>query len=195
MADKIPTLVESGLLNGGKRSVIDSELGPGSTTFPHFHTLFTENFNLLSGDMTVIMAPEGVKDAEAMKEIPMKIGEDNTVPRFTAHTFRAGEQGARVVVTFEPAAVGFERTILIMRSLQDDAQYKSWGEGATEENAMLLSVLGELTDSHPLLTRDSDMIEKQDRGAHEKFKSELINKYATDDMIKVAVAKHAAASA
>ncbi|KAL6815550.1 hypothetical protein GGI42DRAFT_311790 [Trichoderma sp. SZMC 28013] len=195
MADKIPTLIESGLLNGGKRSVIDSELGPGSTTFPHFHTLFTETFNLISGEMTVIMAPEGVKDAAAMKEIPMKIGEDNTVPKYTAHTFRAGEKGCRVLVTFEPAAVGFERVILIMRGLQEDAQYKSWGGGATEENAMLVSVLSELTDSHPLLDKDNEMLDKQDKEAHNKFKSELINKYATDDMLKAAVAKHAAASA
>ncbi|EHK25574.1 uncharacterized protein TRIVIDRAFT_33132 [Trichoderma virens Gv29-8] len=194
MADKIPTLIESGLLNGGKRSVVDSELGPGSTTFPHFHTLFTENFKLLSGDMTVIMAPEGVKDAAAMKEIPMKIGEDNTVPRFTAHTFRAGEEGSRVMVTFEPAAIGFERVILIMRGLQDDAEYKSWGSGTTEENAMLVSVLSELTDSHPLLASDSEMLDKQDKEAHEKFKSELISKYATDDMIKAAVAKAAASA-
>ncbi|KAJ4863129.1 hypothetical protein T069G_04083 [Trichoderma breve] len=195
MADKIPTLTESGLLNGGKRSVIDSELGPGSTTFPHFHTLFTENFKLLSGEMTVIMAPEGVKDAAAMKEIPMKIGEDNTVPKHTAHTFRAGEKGCRVITTFEPAAVDFERVMLIMRGLQEDAEYKSWGGGATEENAMLVSVLSELTDSHPLLDKDSEMLDKQDKEAHNKFKSELINKYATDEMLKAAVAKYAEASA
>ncbi|KAL7949513.1 hypothetical protein V8C42DRAFT_311095 [Trichoderma barbatum] len=192
MADKVPTLVESGLLNGGKRSVIDSELGPGSTTFPHFHTLFTENFKLLSGEMSVIMAPEGVKDAAAMKEIKMQVGEENTVPRFTAHTFRAGENGGRVLVTFEPAAVDFERTILIMRGLQADEQYKSWGGGATEENAIFVSVLGELTDSHALLANDNEMIEKQDREAHEKLKSDLISRYATDDMIRAAVAKHAA---
>ncbi|KAL7909025.1 hypothetical protein GGI35DRAFT_424869 [Trichoderma velutinum] len=195
MADKVPTLTESGLLNGGKRSVIDSELGPGSTTFPHFHTLFTENFKLISGDLSVIVAPEGVKDAAAMKEIALKIGEDSTVPKYTAHTFRAGENGCRAITTFEPAAVDFERVILIMRGLQEDAEYKSWGGGATEDNAMLVSVLSELTDSHPLLERDSEMLDKQDKEAHNKFKSELISRYATDDMLKAAVAKHAAASA
>ncbi|KAM0250736.1 hypothetical protein ACHAQJ_008491 [Trichoderma viride] len=193
MADKIPTVVESGLLNGGKRSVLDSELGPGSTTFPHYHTLFTENFKLLSGSLSVVVAPEGVKDAEAMKTYPLKVGEAMTVPKGTAHTFLAGEEGCRAMVTFEPATVDFERVGLIMSGLQGDGGYSSWGGGPTEANALLVSVLTELTDSHPLLQKDSDMIEKQDNEAHEKFKKHLIEKYATDEMIKAAVEKAASA--
>ncbi|KAL6863989.1 hypothetical protein J3F83DRAFT_744209 [Trichoderma novae-zelandiae] len=195
MPDKVPTLVESGLLNGGKRSVIASELGPGSTTFPHYHTTFTENFKLESGSLTVIAAPEGVKDADAMQEFELRVGQDSTIPMFTAHKFVAGEGGASVTVTFEPAAVGFEQTVLIMRGLQEDDQYKSWGAGANEDNALMVSVLSELTDSHPLTTNDAELIERQDREAHDKLKNELIGRYATVDMIKGAVARTAAASA
>ncbi|RFU78694.1 hypothetical protein TARUN_3541 [Trichoderma arundinaceum] len=191
MADKIPTVVETGLLNGGKRSVIDSELGSGSTTFPHYHTGFTETFKLISGSVKVIVAPEGVKDAEAMKEHVLGIGQQMTVPKHTAHTFLAGEDGCRVLATFEPASVDFERVMLIMRGLQDADEYKSWGKGANEENALLVSILSELTDTHPLLARDNEMIEKQDKEAHEKLKNSLIAKYATDDMIKAVVAKNA----
>lgn len=194
MADKIPTLIESGLLNGGKRTVIDSELGPGSTTFPHFHKLFTENFKLLSGGMTVIMAPEGVKDAAAMKEHKLQIGGDSTVPKFTGHNFLAGEEGARVLVTFEPATTGFERVVLIMRGLQEDAEYKTWSNGVNDSNGLLVSVLSELTDTYPLLTGDVEGIDKQDKEAHEKFKSELISRYATDEMILAAVAKNTASA-
>ncbi|TFB07552.1 hypothetical protein CCMA1212_001073 [Trichoderma ghanense] len=195
MPDKVPTLVESGLLNGGKRSVIASDHGPGSTTIPHYHKTFAENFKLHSGSITIISAPEGVRDAAAMRELALGVGENSTIPMFTAHKFIAGEGGANVTVTFEPAAIGFERTVLIMRGLQEDGEYKPWGDGANEENAMLLSVLSELTDSHPLTAEDAEMIGKQDREAHEKFKGELIGLYATDDMIKEAVAKTAAASA
>ncbi|KAL6892459.1 hypothetical protein HDV57DRAFT_482088 [Trichoderma longibrachiatum] len=195
MPDKVPTLIESGLLNGGKRSVIASDLGPGSTTFPHYHKTFTENFKLHSGSLTIIAAPEGVKDAAAMREFDLAVGQDSTIPMSTAHKFVAGEDGAKITVTFEPAAVGFERTVLIMRGLQEDDEYKSWGDGANEENAMMVSVLAELTDSHPLTANDAEMIEKQDKEAHEKLKSELIGRYATDDMIKKAVAKTAAATA
>ncbi|KAL7795949.1 hypothetical protein V8C37DRAFT_372627 [Trichoderma ceciliae] len=191
MPDKIPTIVESGLLNNGKRSVIDSELGPGSTTFPHFHSLFTENFNLLSGSLTVNVAPEGVKDAAAMKDYPMKIGEDRTVPILTAHTFLAGEEGCQVRVTMEPAAVDFERVVLIVRGLQEDGGYSSWGGGPTEANALMVSVICELTNSHPVLDKDNDMVEKQDRESHEEFRNHLIEKYATDEMIKAAVGKRA----
>ncbi|KAH0492250.1 hypothetical protein TgHK011_007211 [Trichoderma gracile] len=195
MPDKVPTLVESGLLNGGKRSVIASDLGPGSTTFPHYHTTFTETFKLHSGSLTIIAAPEGVNDASAMREFDLGDGQESTVPMFTAHKFLAGEDGAKGTVTFEPAAIGFERTVLIMRGLQEADEYKSWGNGANEENAMLVSVLAELTDSHPLTASDAEMIGKQDREAHEKLKNELIGRYATDDMIREAVAKAAAASA
>ncbi|EHK39621.1 uncharacterized protein TrAtP1_006882 [Trichoderma atroviride] len=189
MADKIPTVVESGLLNGGKRSVLDSELGPGSTTFPHYHTLFTENFKLLSGSLSVVVAPEGVKEVDAMKKYELKVGESMTVPKSTAHTFVAGEEGCRCLVTFEPATVNFERVGLIMLGLQADSEYSSWGGGPTEANALMVSVLTELTDSYPLLDKDNEMLQKQDKEAHEKFKKHLIEKYATDDMIKAAVAK------
>lgn len=189
MADKVPTVIESGLLNGGKRSVLDSELGPGSTTFPHYHTLFTETFKLVSGSISVIVAPEGVKDAEAMKTYPLKIGEAMTVPKSTGHTFLAGEEGCRVLAIFEPASVDFERVGLIMRGLQEDGGYSSWGGGPTEANALLVSVLTELTNTYPLLDKDSEMMAKQDKEAHEKFKKHLIEKYATDEMIKAAVEK------
>ncbi|PTB68626.1 hypothetical protein BBK36DRAFT_1156879 [Trichoderma citrinoviride] len=194
MPDKVPTLVESGLLNGGKRSVIASELGPGSTTFPHYHKTFTETFHLHSGSLTIFAAPEGVKDADAMREANLPVGESAAIPQSTAHYFLAGEGGAAVTVTFEPAAVGFERTVLIMRGLQEDDEYRSWGVGANEENAMFVSVLSELTDSHPLTANDAEMIGKQDREGHEKLKGELIGRYATDDMLKEAVAKNAAAA-
>lgn len=191
MADKVPTMIETGLLNGGKRSIADSELGPGSTTFPHYHKDFTESFHLVSGSLKVMVAPEGVQDAAAMKEYKLEVGEEKTVPKFTAHTFLAGEEGCQVRVTFEPATVDFERVLLIMRGLQKDAQYKSWGDGPSEENALLVSVLTELTGTYPIVSKDSEMLEKQDKEAHEKFKKELISKYATDEMIKAAVAESA----
>lgn len=194
MADKIPTVIESGLLNGGKRSVLDSELGPGSTTFPHYHTLFTENFKLLSGSLSIVVAPEGVKEVDAMKKYELKVGEAMTVPKFTAHTFVAGEEGCRCLVTFEPATVNFERVGLIITGLQADSEYSSWGGGPTEANALMVSVLTELTDSYALLDKDSEMLQKQDKEAQEKFKKHLIEKYATDDMIKAAVAKATASA-
>lgn len=187
MTDKIPTLVETGLFNNGKRSALDTTLGPGATAYPHYHTLFAESFKLLSGSLTVITAPEGVLDTAAMEEYALEVGQTATIPRYTAHKFLAGPNGCRVLTSFEPAALGFERIALIMRGLQADANYHEFGSGANEENALFLSVFEDLSDSHPLMNSDIEMIKSQDGEKHSRLKQELIDKYATDDMIKAAV--------
>lgn len=190
MADKVPTLVESSLFNGGKRTALDAELGPNATTFAHYHTLFSETFEVLSGSIAVLRAPEGITDAAAMKEYPLQVGQAATVPKHTAHKFVAGKDGCRVLTSFEPGAKGFEQVALIMCGLQVDAEYKGWGDGANEDNALLVSALSELTDSHPVLENDIIMIEKQGTEDRVKFKQGLINKYATDEMIRSAVSKN-----
>jgi len=52
-ADKVPTIIESSLTNGGKQTVVEAELATGARAPAHYHTDFTEAFTLLSGSMTV----------------------------------------------------------------------------------------------------------------------------------------------
>ncbi len=182
MADKVPRIVESALENGGKRTVLSSYLAPGATTFPHYHTLFTERFTLRSGSFTVYMSKEGSRDPETLETTELQVGESATVPIGFLHKFLTGESGCTTEVTFEPGAPDFERAMLIMCGAQQDGVYQTWGHGADEENALFLAVMSDLTNTHAV-GRDAEILAEQlkTKGAEiGQLKSELLQKYATD---------------
>jgi len=121
--DKIPSIVESALSNGHARTRLHSILAPGATTPPHFHTLFSETFTLLSGSLTVFTADD--LSESSLKPKSLNIGESATVPIGTLHNFLAGEEGCTCSVEFIPGALEFERAMLIMRGTQKMARIKS----------------------------------------------------------------------
>lgn len=55
--DKIPAITESSLSNNNTRTILHGALAPGTTTFPHYHTLLSETFTLLTGSMTIYTPP------------------------------------------------------------------------------------------------------------------------------------------
>jgi quercetin dioxygenase-like cupin family protein len=57
-ADKVPSIIESALSNNNKRTVLHAVLGPGATTYPHYHSLFSETFTVHTGNLTVYTSPD-----------------------------------------------------------------------------------------------------------------------------------------
>jgi quercetin dioxygenase-like cupin family protein len=112
MLDKIPTITESALSNNGARAVLHAILAREATTYPHYHTLFSETFTLLGGSMTVYASPDLLETSFQAKEL--QIGESVTVSPGQLHKVLIGDEETTNKVTFEPGALDFERAMLIM---------------------------------------------------------------------------------
>jgi mannose-6-phosphate isomerase-like protein (cupin superfamily) len=182
-ADKIPSIVESALSNANSRTRLHTILGPKATAPPHYHTLFSEKFTLLSGSLTVYTAND--YSEASLKPKSLSIGESATVPIGTLHNFLAGEEGCTCSVEFAPGALSFERAMLIMRGTQKDGIYQEFGK-PDESSMIFLAVLSELTDTHVVghVKEMMDELYKSQKHEIEAKKKELLGKYATDEQLK-----------
>jgi quercetin dioxygenase-like cupin family protein len=182
-ADKVPTIVESALSNGGKRTLVDSELAKGAHAPPHFHKDFQESFTLISGSMTVWTSED--MNEEGLKPIELEVGKTVHVPPNTLHKFLVNEQ-SRINCVFTPGMIGFERILLIMRGTQEDGLYQQFSTPHTENGAMFYSILADLTNSHFVGEAKTrlDAFQAANGPEIEKTKAELIAKYASDEHLK-----------
>ncbi|KAJ9637005.1 hypothetical protein H2204_004928 [Knufia peltigerae] len=185
-ADKVPAIVESSLTNNGQRTVVVSDLAPGAAAPPHYHTDFTETFTLIKGGMTVFLSPD--MDEANLKPIPLEVGKPVTVPLNTLHSFIVPDEFTHVNVVFQPGSIGFEKTILIMRGMQEDHVYTNLSSPDSETGVMFYAVMSELTNTVFVGKAKSDMDELQDvKGkAIEATKQELVAKYASEQQLKQA---------
>jgi quercetin dioxygenase-like cupin family protein len=142
--DKIPTITESALSNEHTRTIIHGTLAPGATTFPHYHTLFSETFTLLTGSMTIYTSPD--LDTASFQAHLLAPGESFTVPPLQLHNFLVGDEETTSRVTFEPGNLDFERGMLIMAGTQRDGIYQGHFSQA-EDNAVYMAVMGELLNA------------------------------------------------
>ncbi|KIW23941.1 uncharacterized protein PV07_09688 [Cladophialophora immunda] len=184
-ADKLPIIVESSLTNGGKRTVIDSDLAPGAKAPSHYHTDFTETFTLVSGSMTVWTSED--MDEVNFKPIELEVGKAVPVPPNTLHKFLVNEH-SRVHVVMSPGTIGFERMILIMRGTQADGVYTQFSSPETESGATFYSVLGDLTNTMYVGEAKArlDALIAAKGSEVEIVKQDLIAKYASDEHLKKA---------
>jgi len=183
-ADKVPWISESALSNDGRRTILDSFLGPGATTPPHYHTLFSETFTLLEGSLTIFTSPN--MDEASLESRELQIGESATIPPNLLHTFRAGDDGkTKNRVLFEPGTLGFEQLVLIMRGTQRDGIYQEFGK-PTEENLMFLAVISELGDTHHVgeLKNMMDKLYASKGDEIRALKKALVEKYASDEHLR-----------
>ncbi|KIX99587.1 uncharacterized protein Z520_04220 [Fonsecaea multimorphosa CBS 102226] len=184
-ADKFPTVVESALTNGGKRTVIDSDLATGAAAPSHYHTDFTEEFTLVSGSMTVWTAED--LDEANFKPLELEVGKPVSVPPNTLHKFLVNEP-SRVHCVMTPGTIGFERMILIMRGTAEDGVYKQFSSPESDSGATFYSVLGDLTNTLYVGNAKArlEALIAAKGSEVEAVKQELIAKYATDEHLKKA---------
>jgi quercetin dioxygenase-like cupin family protein len=185
-ADKIPTITESALSNDNARTVLHCVLAPGTTTFPHYHTLFSETFTLLTGSLTVYTSPDMTEESFQAKDL--KIGEPVTVPSGQLHNFLAGDEETTAKVIFLPGNLDFERAMLIMRGTQRDNIYQEHNS-MTEENAIYMAVMGELLNANPVgqtkMMMDGLYAVKGEE--IQTMKKKLVAKYASEEQLRSSV--------
>jgi quercetin dioxygenase-like cupin family protein len=177
-ADKVPSITESALSNDNKRTVLHAVLGPGATTYPHYHTLFSETFTLLKGPLAVYTSPD--MSEASLEAKTLEVGESVTVPPKQLHYFLVGEGEVTVTMTFEPGALDFERAMLIMRGTQRDGIYQGYND------FVFMAVLGELTNSTGVgeAKKMLDELYASRRDEIQAKKTELLEKYASDEQLR-----------
>jgi mannose-6-phosphate isomerase-like protein (cupin superfamily) len=185
-ADKIPTITESALSNKNARTVLHATLAPDATTFPHYHTLFSETFTLLTGSMTVYTSPDITEASFQAKNL--EIGESVTVPLGQLHNFLVGDEETTSKVTFEPGNLDFERAMMIMRGTQGDGIYQEHGM-QTAENAIYMAVMGELLNASAVGETKGmlDGLYAVKGDEIQAKKRELVARYASDEQMQINV--------
>lgn len=110
--DKVGHVQESCTTNGGVRSVIHGIFADGAMAPTHYHTEFSESFEVLEGELSVWQ--EG-------KKMILKAGDRATIPKLVRHKFK-NESGSTVIVNIiiEPGYKPFEQNIQVMMGLQRD---------------------------------------------------------------------------
>jgi quercetin dioxygenase-like cupin family protein len=96
--NKLVTIHLHGDDSDGRLGLVEDTMPPGDEPPLHVHHDHDEGFYVLSGELTLFL-PGGA-------ERTLRAGEFALAPRGVPHTYRAGETGARVLVSSSPA--GFE---------------------------------------------------------------------------------------
>ena len=175
------TIEESAALNGGKRTVFIETMTPGTSVPPHYHTRFSETFDLISGSMTVYKTDQPDLDALENSAMKVEIGKLKTVEPRLYHRYKVGDEMTTLRAIVTPGDLDFERLLKILDGLTRDGEIEKLGN-----DAVLMAVVFELTDTH-LIGPTKEMLDgvyatKSDEV--KKRKEELLKKYDTDEALR-----------
>jgi len=111
IGDKV-TFTKTSAETKGDYTLIDVELKAGGGNSLHFHTSFSEKFEVISGELEV----------QVKKEIKvLRIGETYTVPPMVLHNFRnRTNDPIKFRVEIRPGHAGFENCVKIGYGLASD---------------------------------------------------------------------------
>ena len=164
------TFLQTSKETNGKKTVIEIEIGPKGKGPPlHFHKDFTEEFEMVKGQMKVKLGK---------KVITLKEGECCKIEIGKLHTFWSeSEEPVIFRGTLEPGNEEFENGITLMFGLARDGYLTSKGFPKKVSHAL---IVGQLSDSHvrgilDLVFRLLAYFTNKSKLAKEK--DELIEKY------------------
>lgn len=138
MLHKHTVILESCRDNNGERSVFRRVLEPYATEQPHFHTLFKESFYVEAGTLDLW---------NGFGKVHLELAQAMSIEPNTPHHYVAGRTGATVTVTLEPGNLNFEEAVRIIRGLEHEAAYSTFGISETDQH-LLQAVIVELCDAH-----------------------------------------------
>ena len=108
------TFLKTASETNGEYTLVEVELAPHGSNDLHYHTEFTEEFEVREGQLNVHCGGE---------ELVLKPGEKALVPINVNHRFYSmSDQPARFLVTLRPGHAGFEKTIQIAYGLASDGK-------------------------------------------------------------------------
>jgi quercetin dioxygenase-like cupin family protein len=129
------TFLETSEETGGEYTLIEIEVAPGGGNAPHYHLTYDEHFEVLEGELEVLLG----KETRVLRTGEKAVAKKNTLHRFRNTT----PERTRFLVRLRPGHVGFEKAIKVAYSLASDGRVRSDG---TPRNLYHLAVLLEWSD-------------------------------------------------
>ena len=121
----------------GRNSVLELTILPGESTPPHYHQLFSETFEVLTGALIV---------GQGTQTLTLHAGQTATIRPGQTHSFRnASGKASLIKVTVSPGNREFEESLLIYKGLARDGLASASG---TPRRLPDLALFIRLNDSH-----------------------------------------------
>ncbi|KAI1044299.1 hypothetical protein LB504_013020 [Fusarium proliferatum] len=175
-------LEESTTLNDGKRTIFVETMTPGTTVPPHYHTRFSETFDLIEGSISVYKSTDPDVEALEASAQPLEVGKLQTVTPNLFHKYLVNDDGGAVLrVILEPGDADFERLLKIMNGLDADGKLAKMGD-----SLVLMAVVMELSDAHLIGPAKGmlDGVRRDQKDEIEKLKAELLEAYDTEEALQ-----------
>ncbi len=129
------TFLETSEESGGERTLIEVEVAPGGGNDPHYHLTYDEHFEVLEGELEVLVEKETVT---------LRTGEKAVARKNTLHRFRnPTSQPTTFLVELRPGHSGFEKAIKVAYGLASDGLASANG---TPRNLYYTALLMEWSD-------------------------------------------------
>lgn len=121
---------------GGEYTELDAMIAPGYDNPEHFHTLFSETFTCLTGELAMMLDGESIllKPGESAK---VEIGHYHSL------AYRSNKE-ATFRTRLEPGYEGFEKAMYIMHGLAEDGLTDKDG---IPSNPVHLAVMADMMDT------------------------------------------------
>ncbi|KAG4271543.1 hypothetical protein FPRO04_14668 [Fusarium proliferatum] len=175
-------LEESTTLNDGKRTIFIETMTPGTTVPPHYHTRFSETFDLIEGSISVYKSTDPDVEALEASAQPLEVGKPQTVTPNLFHKYLVNDDGGAVLrVILEPGDADFERLLKIMNGLDADGKLAKMGD-----SLVLMAVVMELSDAHLIGPAKGmlDGVRRDQKDEIEKLKAQLLEAYDTEEALQ-----------
>lgn len=172
MMDKVPEILESANDNNGLRTIIKTVIAPGATVVSHYHTLFTETFEVLEGEIDVWNGDS---------KITLTVGQSATIAKTIIHHYQVGVKETIVKLTFIPGNIDVERAMKIIKGLQQDG-FNTQMNPTDKDGLVFIAIIADLTHSNTIgdTKKELDKLYESEGSKVEQVKTELLEKYSND---------------
>jgi len=139
-------LEESTTLNNNRRTVFIEHMTPNTSVPPHYHTRFTETFDLISGSMILYSSSQphsSEPDLDALAASSQKLvvgGKHVSMTPGLYHQYVAGDEDTTVRVILTPGHRDFEQLLMVLNGMAEDGELEG-----SEELHQMKSVLLQIT--------------------------------------------------
>jgi quercetin dioxygenase-like cupin family protein len=129
------TFLETSASTNGKRTLLEIELAPGGGNVPHYHLAFAERFEVLEGELQVLLGNQ---------THILRPGETKTAFANTLHNFKnPTAKTTRFLIDIQPGSSGFEQALQIAYGLATDGKANQQGLPKNIYHLAIIFILGE----------------------------------------------------
>jgi mannose-6-phosphate isomerase-like protein (cupin superfamily) len=163
------TFLETCAESGGAHTLASLEVGPGGGPNLHYHQTYTEDFEVLKGELQVWVG-------EHMHSL--QAGDKVHVPTNTPHRFyNATGEPARFLVKLRPGHAGFEKMMQIAFGLARDGRTRSDGIPKSLYDLAIIGDLGEIRVPGMLAHVEPLLLLLAKRARRKGIDQKLVNRY------------------